>query len=269
MSAHKLYWFAAGLFVSGPYASPPRDSFDREENDVNNMVSWSEEAVDNASPIYDDAETAATPEDGGIAGEAIGDPCSEAGEVFDGDNDLASFPINSLGSFGACRIDGACGVICDPWCCTPYWWTFRWANYVAPCTAWIEVTPYLVSGEEANSPMLFPTCCPHDFTDALVGCPTFWRGGVTVPVLRGNCYKIAVFGAQLLRIESIVQPFELCVYSPGAFFDSDSQLDSLAAFVSCQNDCTSPACSQCFDVDADDDLDLRDFALLQNTFPWF
>ncbi|MDO8630068.1 MAG: hypothetical protein Q7R41_06200 [Phycisphaerales bacterium] len=270
MSAHKLCWVSAGLFVSGAYGEPPRDSRAREKADEGVSSPWIDEDDTRNLIGQNEEQNRAVAEETLIEGAQTDDPCSNAWEVFEGENDLTSFPSGSLNSADSDLVWERCGLICDPWGC-PWGWSVRWAEFVATCTDWVAITSFLSTGEPAGSPLVFATCdCPVAFRYAHGGCPFRLGDNATIAVLSGNCYKIAVFGGHILRIESTVNTNSLCDYMPGGFFGYyGSPLDNWAAFVSCQNDCTSPACSQCFDTDADDDLDLRDFALLQNIFPWF
>lgn len=199
-------------------------------------------------------------------------PCGQTTEIFDGQNPIGQLPVEYLSCIDGCEIDNyLCGIVCDPWCCTPCGWPYSWVEYTATCTGWISFIPYTANQESAPMPIVFEGCdCPQQFYDALDGCPTFYRGGVSLPVMAGDCVRLALFGGVTLLVQPSEPAGHNCDFAPGSFFGSwGTPLMNWTAFVTCQENCASDSCSLCFDLDGDDDLDLADVAKLQNEFPWY
>jgi|CXWL01.1.fsa_nt_gi hypothetical protein len=200
-----------------------------------------------------------------------GDPCYEAGELFDGNSDLETLPVDYLSYAEARYMEQLCwGYPCEWTPCFPSF-PFQWGKYTATCTEVVSLTTYSSKGDVGTLTLVFPACdCPLELEEAFPAC-VIDRGTTFFPAIEGKCYTFAIFSGDTLIIEPMKDLTYICDYFPLGDYIGDRRhpYDNVAALVSCQSDCTSPSCIKCFDLEADGQIDLRDFAEFQNNFPWF
>lgn len=201
-------------------------------------------------------------------------PCERAGILVEGVNDLSDLPLDATDVLNTCRVEELCfGFCCDLMPCL-FPLPFQWAEFTATCTEAMSITTFASDGAVGPVSLVLSTCdCRFDTWHPPLcvigaGCPLD-RHSISFLAVPGKSYKFAIFGGDTAVIGPMEDLTYVCNRDYSWFGDYTRWFyDDVAAFISCQRDCSSLTCSKCFDADDDGEVTLRDFADFQNNAPW-